>query len=378
MIYLDNAATTRVSDEVIDAMTDYLRKTYGNPSSKYYKQAEMAKQSLNQSRKTIADFINAESDEIIFTSGSTESNNFIMKGLFHVNESKNHIITSKVEHKSVLKTCEYLESLGCQVTYLDVNEYGQIDLNDLENAINENTFLVSIIWANNELGSLNKIREISEICHKNNVMFHTDATQIFGKKRIDMEDIHIDFMSFSAHKIYGPKGSGALYIRNDEIGLKPDIEPFIHGGNQEDDLRAGTQSMHNIIGFSKAVELLDNKLEDNMEKVIRLEKKLINSLRLAFNDIEFNSDLENKIPGILSFSIPNIESELLLNMIKDDIAISTGSACNIREPSYVLKAIGGLEKQHNTLRVSLSHYNDESILELITHIKEYLIKYDLS
>lgn len=377
MIYLDNAATTEVAPEVIEEMISYLKSNYGNPSSKYYEQAENAKKYLEKSREKIAQFIKVDSDEIIFTSGSTESNNFVLKGLYDINDKNNHIITSKVEHKSVLKTCEYLEKNGCRVTYLNVNKYGQIDLGQLEEAITDETFLVSIIWANNELGSLNQILEISQICKKNNIKFHTDATQIFGKIRIDLKDIDIDFMSFTAHKIHGPKGIGALYIKNDEIGLKPEIEPLIHGGNQEDDLRAGTQSMHNIVGFAKAIDLIDQSMSKNMSKIISLEDKMIKTLKSSFPNVIFNSNLDYKVPGIISFSIPNLQNELFLNMIKKEFAISTGSACNISEPSYVLKAIGGIDKQHNTLRVSISHYNDESILDLTNLIEKYLEKYDL-
>lgn len=378
MIYLDNAATTPVDPEVAKEMYRFLTEEFGNPSSKYYTQAETAKAALRKARLSIANLINADEDEIIFTSGASESNNFIIKGIADALSNKGkHIITSKVEHKSVLETCRYLETKGYEVTYLGVDNLGHINMDELRDSIRPDTILVSIIWGNNEIGTLNNVKQISKICSEKGVLFHTDATQVLGKVEVDVKDIGADFMSFSAHKIYGPKGIGACYIKNDEYGFKPEITPLIHGGEQEYGLRAGTHSMHNIVGFGKAAEIAKNTMGEYIPKIISLENTLKQKLTEEFVNIKFNGDQDNKIPGILSITIPRLNNELFIKMVKNRLSISTGSACSLGQPSYVLREIGITNFIHNTIRLSLNKNSNLETLSIIDEIKNYFKLYIL-
>jgi len=365
MIYLDNSATTKVLPEVRDYMIKYLTEEYGNPSSKYYDLANNAKTVLDQARKNIGKLFCCEEDEVIFTSGATESNNMILKGVFEQQfGKKDHIIISMIEHSSVLKTAEYLESKGCKVTYLPIDKYGKINVDELISVVTDKTMLVSIMWVNNELGTINDIEEIAQICSKKGVYFHTDATQAVGKIDVKLPR-GVNFVSFSGHKIYGPKGIGATIIRKDNDGVRTKIVPIIHGGEQEFDYRAGTQSVHNIAGLSKACEICLKNFEKNINilkeqeyYILRLlEKKLGSKLIL-------NSPLDNKVSGIINFRIVGIKNVVFLKKISEYIAASAGSACSITQPSYILKAIGLSESQiEESIRFSFSPY-DQNITDL--------------
>ncbi len=369
MIYFDNSATTPIDRRVVDAMMPYLTREYGNPSSKYYTLARNAKNAVEDARSSVAKLLNCKGEEIIFTSGAAESNNFIIKGItdYHSGRGK-HIITSKVEHKAVLEVYEYLETKGFEVTYLDVNNYGQVESATLRKALREDTILVSIIWGNNELGSLNDIKELAETCKERKVFFHTDATQVVGKVGVNLNEVPVDFLSLSAHKLYGPKGVGAVFMRNDEFGLPVGITPLIHGGKQENGLRGSTHAVHNIVALGKACEIASGEMENYIPKIIKMEEYLLTNLKDKLKDlIQVNGDPEKKIPGLLNLSIRGLNNELFIRKLQDRIALSTGSACSLGEPSYVLKAIGKTEDEIvNTLRISLSKFNTK------TEIDEFL------
>ncbi|QDR81807.1 cysteine desulfurase family protein [Sporomusa termitida] len=388
MIYLDNSATTPIDPEVKTAMLPYLEEEYGNPSSKYYLLAENARRAVEESRAKLAELINADPDEIIFTSCASESNNMVIKGVAdykkHVENKGNHILTSSVEHKSVLQTCQFLAGFdtaimnkemnrfrpgrrankiidrGYEVSFLPVNAYGQVEKETLENSMRESTTLVSIIWGNNEIGTLNSVTEFAELFRERSMLFHSDATQVLGKVNIDVKETPIDFLSFSAHKIFGPKGIGALYIRKDKYGLKPLLTALIHGGSQEEGYRAGTLSVHNIVGFGKAAEIAKRDKDTYIPHILQLEKKLKEELLTNFPSIQFNGHPTEKIPGVISFTIPGLSNELFIKKIKDDVAMSTGSACSADEPSYVLKAIGRGAATSNTFRVTISKNEKEN------------------
>lgn len=381
MIYLDNSATTPVDPEVKDAMLPYLAEEYGNPSSKYYTLAENAKRAVEESRCKLAELINADPDEIIFTSCASESNNMIIKGVAdykkYVEKRGNHIITSSTEHKSVLQTCKFLAGYesaisnkevnrfrpgrkedriidrGYEVSFLPVNEYGQVENETLLDSLKSSSILVTIIWGNNEIGTLNEIQSLAELCRSHNILFHSDATQVLGKINIDVKKTPVDFLSFSAHKIYGPKGIGACYIRKDKYGLKPSLTTLIHGGSQEEGYRAGTLAVHNIVGFGKAAEIAKRDMESYITKIKGLESDLKSELLNTFPYIIFNGHPEQKIPGVLSITLPGINNELLIRQLKDQIAISTGSACSADEPSYVLDSIGKSYYTRNTFRITI-------------------------
>lgn len=359
MLYLDNSATTPLLPEVKDAMLPFLLEEFGNPSSKYYSLATNAKQAVEETRNHIAALLKCSSDEIVFTSGATESNNFIIKGVAHYYKAQgNHIITSKVEHPSVLETCRFLEEEGYKVTYLDVDHFGRIDLSHLEASLKEDTpILVSIMWGNNELGSLNPIREIAELCKEHDVFFHTDATQVVGKVPMDLDEIEgISFFSCSAHKLHGPKGIGVAVIRKDKLGLPIKITPLLHGGGQERDIRSGTLAVHNIVGMGKAAEIALLNLDKNIQHLRELEVHLSQLLQEKFGQrIHFNNDTENKIPGILSVQFKGINNETLVRNLAPLVAVSTGSACSSSKPSHVLSAIGlSMDELRSTIRFSLS------------------------
>ncbi len=277
MLYLDNSATTPLLPEVKEAMLPYLLEEFGNPSSKYYSFAVNAKEAVENARNNVALLLGSKPEELTFTSGSTETNNMVLKGVADYYQSKGkHIITSKTEHPSVLDTCEYLERKGFEITYLDVDGYGRVSCEDLEEALREDTILVSIMWGNNELGSLNPIENISQnYALIKGYLFHTDATQVIGKVDLTLEDYPgISFLSCSAHKFHGPKGTGVAYIRRDEYGISTPLTPLIHGGGQEQGIRSGTLAVHNIVGMGKAAELAYHSLQENIDKLNRLEEKL--------------------------------------------------------------------------------------------------------
>lgn len=363
-VYMDNGATTKVDDEVVKVMQEFMVNKFGNPSSLHQFGREV-KNALDRSRKVIAAKINAEPEEIIFTSGGTEADNLAIKGIVYAN--KNHIITSRIEHPAVLNTCKQLEKEGFRVTYLNVDENGFVDLKQLEKAIDEKTALVSIMHANNEIGTIEPIEEIGRICQKRKVLFHTDAVQSFTKVPINVKKMGIDLLSMSAHKIHGSKGIGALYVRK---GVK--INKMLYGGHQEGDIRPGTENVPGIIGFAKAVEISSDR---NIKEMIKLRDKLINTILEKIPDVRLNGSRDKRLCNNADFSFRYVEGEsLLLYLDSRGIAVSTGSACSSRslEPSHVLTAIGlKPEVAHGSLRFTLSKYTtDEEIDYVVENLAE--------
>lgn len=372
ILYLDNSATTPILPEVREKMLIYLKEEFGNPSGKFYDLAVHAKEAVEQARANVASLIKAKDFEIIFTSGATESNNTVLKGVAeYYSKQGNHIITSKAEHPSIIDVCKFLESKGFEVTYLDVDKFGRVDPDDVKNAIKDNTILVSIIWGNNELGSLNDIDKISNYCFDKNILFHTDATQVTGKINIDLEKHKgISFLSCSAHKMHGPKGVGAMFIRSDQYGNLVKFTPLLHGGGQESELRSGTYSVHNIVGFGEAAKIAKQRLKSNYERLQELENKAKNLLSEKFGDkIIFNSDNKNKIPGIINVRFKGINNQILLKKLAPVIAASSGSACSSTKPSHVLQAIGlSLKEVRESVRFSFSPYNDINELDIFKEL----------
>ena len=358
MIYLDNAATTQVHQEVADAMQPYFTQTYGNPSSIYHF-GQTAQKALEEARAAIAPVIQAQPDELYFTGGGSESDNWAIKGVAYANRNKgNHIITSKIEHHAVLHTCEYLEKNGFKVTYLEVDSEGMVNPKDVQNAITEDTILVTIMMANNEIGTIQPIEEIGQITREKGVLLHTDAVQAFGHIPIDVTAMNIDLLSASAHKIHGPKGVGLLYIRK---GIR--IDNLIHGGAQEKKKRAGTENVPGIQGFAKASEIAYQNLAAHTEKVMALRDRFIEQIPKVIDHVRLNGHPTNRLPGNVNVSFEFIEGEsLLLYLDMEGVAASSGSACTsgALDPSHVLMAIGlPHEIAHGSLRLSLSVYNTE-------------------
>lgn len=368
-LYMDNAATTKVLRVVADSMNKYLTEIYGNPNSKYYWQAEKSNEAFIEARNKISDIFKCQSDEIIFTSGSTESNNLVLKGIVDANLDKgNHIIISAVEHSSIMNTAKFLESKGIEVTYLEVEKNGSVNPEVLKKNIKNNTIMISIMWANNEFGTINDIEILSSIAKDNNIYFHTDATQVIGKLKIDLDKLKdIDFLSASAHKFYGPKGIGLLFIRRDKYGTLPPITPLIHGGEQQFNIRSGTIPVHLIVGMEKAFEVVTKDLDRNRKILLETEKELMERLKKVFNDkVIFNNLNINKIPGLLSVRLLGINNQVFLKKVSSVFSASTGSACSNMNPSHVLKAMGFSDKEiRETIRFSLSAYEDYDNFESI-------------
>lgn len=368
MLYLDNSATTQIHPTVKEAMLPFLFEEYGNASSKYYDQAVTAKNAVDTARENVAKLLNAKSEEIIFTSGSTESNNMFIKGTAHYYKNKGkHLITTEVEHPSVLECFDFLKTEGFEITLLKPDIYGRVSAQQLEAAIRPDTILVSIMWGNNELGSLNPIKALSDLCKKNNILFHTDATQVVGKIAIDLEEYTgISFLSCSGHKFHGPKGIGVAYVQSDEYGILTPFTPLLHGGGQEKDIRSGTLALHNIVGIGAASKIAHEEFEENFSRVQKSEAVLVTTLKEKFgNNINFNNDTVNKIPGLVSVQFIGINNEILLKKLAPYIAASTGSACSSSKPSHVLSSIGlSLETIRSTIRFSLSSYTEPQELEI--------------
>ena len=355
-IYLDNAATTRVKSEVFAAMQPYFEAQYANPASSYRIAGEV-NAAVESARQTIAAFIGAQAREIYFTAGGSESDNWAIKGVASALRAKgNHIITSKIEHHAVLRTCEYLEKHGYEVTYLDVDDKGFVDPEQLEAAIRPETVLVSIMFANNEIGTIEPVQELAKIAHAHGVLFHTDAVQAYGHVAIDVQALGIDLMSVSGHKINGPKGIGFLYIRN---GVK--IDPLIHGGSQERGKRAGTSNVPGIIGLGRATELAAATLEERANYERALRDHLIARVEQEIPYVRLNGDRVQRLPNNTSFCFRFIEGESLLILLNQaGICGSSGSACTSGslDPSHVLLAIGlPHEIAHGSLRLTLSEEN---------------------
>ena len=353
MIYLDNAATTKIDHEVYEAMKPYFEEQYGNPSS-IYSFAGKSKKALDEARETVASFLGAKPAEIYFTGGGSESDNWALKATAEAYRDKgNHIITSKIEHHAVLHTCEYLERHGFEVTYLNVDEYGMIKLDELEKAIRPDTILISIMFANNEIGTIEPVKEIGSIAREHGVLFHTDAVQAYGHIPINVEELCIDMLSASGHKINGPKGTGILYVRD---GIK--IGAFIHGGAQERGRRAGTYNTPGIVGFAKATELAAANMGQRMEKETVLRNYLISRVLKEVPYARLNGHTEKRLPNNVNFCFRFIEGESLLILLdQKGICASSGSACTSGslDPSHVLLAIGlPHEIAHGSLRLTLS------------------------
>ncbi|MEK6823887.1 MAG: cysteine desulfurase family protein [Nanoarchaeota archaeon] len=373
-IYLDNSASTKVDEKVLKAMIPYFSEKYANASSKH-EAGQQIREVVENSRKIISKTINAKPNEIIFTSGGTESNNFALKGLFFYNKQnnseKNHIITTKIEHASILETCKWFEKQGAKITYLDVDEQGFIDLKQLEKSITKKTFLVSIIHGNNEIGTIQDLEKIGKICKEKKVLFHTDACQSFTKIPIDVKKLSLDLISLNSHKIHGPKGVGALYIKE---SVK--IIPLIHGGGHEFQMRSGTENVSGIIGFAEAVKIADKK---DVIKMKKLQNKLIEEI-LRIPNTKLNGSKEKRLCNNVNVSFKDIDGETIASYLeKEKIYISTGSACQSHESSHVLKAIGLKENEINgSIRISLSKYTTEKdidyFLEQIKKIVEKLRK----
>jgi len=363
-VYFDYSATTPMKKEVLEEMLPYFNTEFGNPSS-IHSFGRQGKSVLDSSRDKIAKTLNSRSDEIFFTGGGSESDNWAIKGVAFANKNKgNHIITTKVEHHAVLHTCEYLEKEGFEVTYLDVDQYGLVDVDDIKNAIKDNTILITIMYANNEIGTIQPIKEIIQVAKEKGIIFHSDAVQAYGNEIIDVNDLGIDLMSISAHKVYGPKGVGALYIKK---GTK--IHQLIHGGAQEKRRRAGTENIPGIVGFGKAAEMAYENIEDHINKLINLRDKLINDLMEKIPYTQLNGHPTKRLPGNVNISFEFIEGEsLLLSLDMVGIAASSGSACTSGslDPSHVLMSIGlSHEIAHGSLRLSIGDFTTEEDVDYV-------------
>jgi len=369
-VYIDYAATTYLKKEILDEMLPYLTEHFGNPSSAHSMSRE-GKKAIFDSKVKVAKAINANREEIFFTSGGSESDNWAIKGAAFKNRNKgNHIITTKIEHHAILNTCKYLEEQGFKITYLPVDEEGIIKLDALENAINSKTIIVSVMFANNEVGSIQPVKQIGELCRKKGVIFHTDAIQAVGQVPIDVKDMNIDLLSLSAHKFYGPKGIGVLYIRK---GIN--IHNLIHGGSQERAKRSGTENVAGIVGLGKAIELAASNLNDESERLKKLRDRLIKGL-LNIKDSKLNGPLgKSRLPGNVNVSFKGVNGEaLLIALDRKGIYASAGSACTAGsiEPSHVLQSMGiSDEMNKSSIRFSMgSKTNEEDIDYLIATIEK--------
>lgn len=384
MIYLDNSATSPIDEEVRDAMLPYLSEEFGNPSSKYYCKATNAKAAVEEAREKVAKLIGAKPEEIIFTAGATESTNFIIKGYLdyrkYYGDGKNHVITSLVEHKATLNTCRYLNGelysnndptislfgekkrvdRGFEASFVGVTSNGEISVEEIEKAIKDNTALVSILYVNNEIGSISDVSRVSEICKSHNIALHSDLTQALGKLEIDVKKLGIDYASCSAHKIYGLKGIGAAYMKSDAYGIAP-ITAFMHGGEQEFGYRAGTHAVHNIVGFGKAAEIALRDMKKNETHIQKLDELLLHGIA-NIDGIHTTVNESKRIPGIVSLVVEkeDFHNERFIKKISEEVALSTGSACSAGEPSYVIQALGLGDKVTKVLRVSINKFTTES------------------
>ena len=373
-IYLDHNATTPLDKRVLDAMMPYLTEKFGNASSMDHPYGYEASVAVESARENIANAIGARHDEIIFTSGATESDNIALIGTMQKYADRgDHLITCVTEHKAVLDTARHLESCGKKVTYLPVNEYGEINLEELESAITDETVLISIMTANNEIGTIADVESIGKIAHEHDVIFHTDAAQAVGHIPTDVQKMNIDLMSFSAHKMYGPKGIGALYVRGVKPRIKPD--PIFYGGGQERNIRSGTLNVPGIVGFGKAMEIAIKKMDSENKRF----KEWSDFMLKEFEKIggKLNGHPEKRLSHNLNIYFPGIESKAIINSISKEIAISVGSACTtqIVEPSHVLLAIGlDEEKTHASIRIGIGRFNNQNEIRYCIEVINSAIK----
>ncbi|MFV3011385.1 cysteine desulfurase NifS [Clostridium botulinum] len=374
-VYMDYSATTYTKPEVLEEMLPFFTENFGNPSS-LYSFSDKTKKAVNLARERVSKALNAEKNEIFFTSGGSEADNWALKGIAYANKKKgNHIITTKIEHHAILHTAQFLEKEGFKVTYLPVDEEGFVSVEDIKNAITDETILVSVMFANNEVGTIEPIKEIGELCKEKNIYFHTDAVQAIGHVDIDVKDMNIDLLSMSAHKFYGPKGVGALYIKN---GVK--IQNLIHGGGQERGKRASTENTAGIVGLGKAIELAMENMPEENKKLSNLRGRLIRGIEERIPEVKLNGpkDMSRRLPNNVNFSFIGIEGEtLLLDLDMNGIFGSTGSACASAslDPSHVLLSIGlPHETAHGSLRLSLGAKNTEEDIDYVLEVLPKIIK----
>ena len=392
MIYFDSSATSPIDREVLDAMLPYLQEEYGNPSSKYYCKAVNARNAVEQSREAVARLLGAKSEEIVFTAGATESTNFIIKGYLdyrrYYKDGRNHVITSVAEHKATLNTCKYLNGeiysnndptislfgdkkrvdRGYEASFIGITKHGEITSEAVKEAIKDNTALVSVIYVNNEVGTISDIRKIGELCRQYDIAVHSDITQALGKIKIDIHDLGIAYASCSAHKIYGPKGIGAAFLKNDAYGIEP-ITALLHGGEQEQGFRGGTLAVHDIVGFGKAAEIAARDMDKNRDLLKALDQRLVGQL-LSISDISLTNPSEKRIPGIVSVIVnkKDFHNERFIKQVSDQLAISTGSACSAGEPSYVIASLGRADKVSKVLRISINKFTTEEDVDQLVRI----------
>ena len=392
MIYFDNSATSPIDGEVLEAMLPYLKEEYGNPSSKYYGKAVNARNAVEEARASVAELIGAKPEELVFTAGATESTNFIIKGYMdyrrYYGDGRNHIVTSVAEHKATLNTCKYLNGelysnndptvslfgdkkrvdRGYEATFVGITEYGEILPQAVEEAIRDNTAMVSVIYVNNELGTISDVGKIAELCGKYGIGIHSDITQALGKIRVDVHGLGLDYASCSAHKIYGPKGIGAAFLKSDAYGIEP-ITALLHGGEQESGFRGGTLAVHDIVGFGKAAELAVRDMDKNEALLKSLDDRLVGKL-LGIPDISLTNESKKRVPGIVSILVnkKDFHNERFIKRVSDQLAISTGSACSAGEPSYVIASLGKADKVSKVLRISINKFTTQEEIDQLVQI----------
>lgn len=372
MIYLDNNATTPLDPAVAEKMSQFIKEHFGNPSS-LYPIGRKVKEIITEAREVIAKAIGAVRTEIIFTASGTEADNFAIRGVLDAFPEKNEIITSAIEHPAVMNTASYLEKKGAKVTYVPIDKYGTVDIDYLKNAITPQTALISVMHANNEVGTIQPIEKISKIAQERGVLIHTDAVQAFGKIDVNVNKLGIDLLSISAHKIYGPKGVGALYIRKGT-----DIRPLIYGGSQEREMRAGTENTIGIVGFGEAVRVMTERRDKDKKRIAKLSEQLKKGIEEKIPKVKFNGHEKNRMKGTLNFSFYNLEAEaILLALATKEIYVSTGSACSegAEDVSHVLEAIGlKPEVARSSVRMSLGRFNTEENIKTVLEELPEIVK----
>ncbi len=386
-VYMDNNATTRTDPRVVEAMLPYFTEKFGNAASRNHVFGWEAEEAVDQAREQVAALIGASEKEIIFTSGATESDNLALKGVANMYKRKgNHIVTVVTEHKAVIDPCKRLERDGFQVTFLPVDRHGQVSAEQVAEALTDKTILVSVMGANNEIGTLQPIGKIGKLCKQRGILFHTDAVQAVGKVPVDVNDMGIDLLSISAHKIYGPKGVGALYVRRKDPRVR--LDPIIDGGGHERGMRSGTLAVPMIVGLGKACELCRLEMPHEAERLIRLRERLRKGIMEGLSDTYINGHPTERLPGNMNISFAYVEGEALMMGVKD-VALSSGSACTSAslEPSYVLKALGvGDELAHSSLRFGLGRFNTEEevdyvveeVKRAVNHLREMSPLYEMA
>ena len=374
-IYLDNQATTPIDPKVLDEMMPYLTTNFGNASSSNHVFGWQAQEAVEIARERVADIINSKTDEIIFTSGATESINLGLKGLLNSHiKNGDHIITTNAEHTAVLDVLDVIKKIGVEITFVPIDKEGLIDIKNLEKKIKKNTRLCSIIHGNNEIGSIQEIKKIGELCKKNNIIFHVDAAQTLGKRNIDVNEMKIDLLSISSHKIYGPKGIGALYIKRKIPRIN--ISPILHGGGHEFEYRSGTLAVHNIVGFGMAATIAKKRMKIDNKNMGKMTMILLDGLKKIFPNLIVNGTIKNRLEGNLNITFPKHSAEKIMMTITE-IACSTGSACtsSIPKPSHVLIALGLKKEQiNNTIRFGIGRFNNLKEIELVLNLFKNRLK----